>query len=839
MKISAIILCKNEERMLPWTLRYYSQYVDEIYVYDNASTDSSREKIAQYKIAKLIPYDTGGVLRDDIHAMIKSKFYRCLNSDWYIIVDMDEYIWHPDGLRNYLESCTQRGITFPNLTGWQMIGDGWPEDDGKSQLTDHIKYGVRDEHPIAGTLGQPVYDKKCVIHKSIEIEYGPGAHGYGVSGKIVTIGDEGLKLLHYKWVDKNYTLERIKLTETTLPINDKSRAFPSFKYWVSDAKRIDDIGVFYDKAKKNRILLVSDFKDKDITINMRSHENGLIAGLKELINDIPYGLSMVEVGCYAGESTGIFASKVSKVFAVDPWIDFIETDGFDPNHKIKMCMDGDGVENRFNKVMEEFPNIIKLKGKSADIAVNFPDGSVDFVYIDADHVKTDEDIKLWLPKIKPFGLIGGHDYNRADVSKAVNEILGAPHKIYRDSSWAKRLPGDKEYDFIIANIQPSIKVSNSKIRILEFHYLLINSGAHINSQTLMSHYDRTKFEVFLAARSGGEAQQKMMNFAIKNNIKLFIEPDQDRMVEWIRNKEIDVAHYYRVGTPDDAIAINTFLMAKVPIIVEHNCFGSFDQNRNKVHKQIMCSKSSLDGYKRLAGSLFDPQKATYEYLPTETEFIADYCKNRDYNRPIFGRHSRKDMAKWHPINIQSLPLIRKAIPDAKFYVIGIPDEYVYLARQFGVMDMIEIFQSPMDDLGIYDFLNKITVFAHSAWLGESFGNSIAEAMSSGLPIVTHSINPQIGENAQCEIVTDSYNGYITNLSDDPVQVDISLASDNKVMSYANGIISLLSNPQLKIKMGNNSKKFAQKWFDAEKVTRRIENIYVEEYDKVRRSIAHK
>jgi len=723
IKITAIILCKNEEQLLPWALRYYSQYVDEIYVHDNASTDSSKEKITQCKIAKLIPYDTGGVFRDDIHAKIKSNFYRTLNSDWYIIIDIDEFIWHKNGLRNHLESCTQRGITFPIITGYQMIGDGWPIDDGKSQLIDHIKYGIRDmdyykggSYPYQGVLEAKFrdlpYDKKCVIHKSVEIFYSPGAHSFNASGKIVTGFNEGLKLLHYRWIDKETTLNRMKWADATLPIN-----WVRYNYWMPNAKCIDDSVEFYNEAKKNRILVVpstlnlhlddpelknlennsnsklselamwqnfqnkvkarlinfagdelyltqstpSDWYTKSaydkvaeyamkegircspeatrdcefgalaiqtkalglvtrawldgmieinfikkhmnlqekivldigagygrlavllseseptakitcvdavpistflckkytaafapqikvvtiqefeslkktlspdlainvhswsecslkqnmqwidtifnmgtknifivthdpemfswsggsfrpflehyyelisqeklgieessthtfwrrrptsqttsqtISLNMRSH-----TGLEELTNDMPYGLSMVEVGCYAGESTGIFASKVAKVFAVDPWIDFIETDGFDPNHKIKMCMDG--VENCFNKVMVEFPNIIKLKGTSRDISSTFPNKSVDFVYINANHMQTVEDIKYWLPKIKPFGVIGGHSYNREDVSKAVNETIGKPHKTYCDSIWAKRLPGDNEYNQLIINI---------------------------------------------------------------------------------------------------------------------------------------------------------------------------------------------------------------------------------------------------------------------------------------------------------------------------------------------------------------------------------------------------
>lgn len=70
-----------------------------------------------------------------------------------------------------------------------------------------------------------------------------------------------------------------------------------------------------------------------------------------------------------------------------------------------------------------------MRMTSEQAAPQIKDGSLDFVFIDGDHsyngCKTD--IKLWLPKIKPGGWIGGHDYKhekRPDlhgIDKAVEE----------------------------------------------------------------------------------------------------------------------------------------------------------------------------------------------------------------------------------------------------------------------------------------------------------------------------------------------------------------------------------------------------------------------------------
>jgi len=52
---------------------------------------------------------------------------------------------------------------------------------------------------------------------------------------------------------------------------------------------------------------------------------------------------------------------------------------------------------------------------------NFEDGSLDFVFIDADHSMeaVDEDIRLWEPKVKKGGLVSGHDIDMLSVKMAV------------------------------------------------------------------------------------------------------------------------------------------------------------------------------------------------------------------------------------------------------------------------------------------------------------------------------------------------------------------------------------------------------------------------------------
>ena len=58
-----------------------------------------------------------------------------------------------------------------------------------------------------------------------------------------------------------------------------------------------------------------------------------------------------------------------------------------------------------------------LRMKGDDAAELFPDGSLDFVYIDANHnyESVKSDIECWYPKVKYGGLLLGHDYLPNDM----------------------------------------------------------------------------------------------------------------------------------------------------------------------------------------------------------------------------------------------------------------------------------------------------------------------------------------------------------------------------------------------------------------------------------------
>lgn len=118
---------------------------------------------------------------------------------------------------------------------------------------------------------------------------------------------------------------------------------------------------------------------------------------------------------------------------VDPWR---HIDGYDD------VMNGDDAEHeeRFRQAMAVAANYTTrcevFRMDSLAAAQRFNDRSLDFVYIDADHSYEGckRDILAWAPKVKPGGILAGHDYYNHivgtptpfEVRRAVAEVCGGP-----------------------------------------------------------------------------------------------------------------------------------------------------------------------------------------------------------------------------------------------------------------------------------------------------------------------------------------------------------------------------------------------------------------------------
>jgi predicted O-methyltransferase YrrM len=80
----------------------------------------------------------------------------------------------------------------------------------------------------------------------------------------------------------------------------------------------------------------------------------------------------------------------------------------------------------FLRNIEPVKHVINpIRKKSVKAAKLYKKKSIDMVFIDAAHEYHDvvEDIKSWLPKVKPGGILAGHDLHYEPVRRAVEELL--------------------------------------------------------------------------------------------------------------------------------------------------------------------------------------------------------------------------------------------------------------------------------------------------------------------------------------------------------------------------------------------------------------------------------
>lgn len=138
-------------------------------------------------------------------------------------------------------------------------------------------------------------------------------------------------------------------------------------------------------------------------------------------------------GVEVGTETGVFAkcllinNPILELHCVDPWIAYT---GY-RDHVSQTKMDSLFAEAALRL---KNLNVVFHRKFSVDAAEEFEDGSVDFVYIDGNHSLkyVIEDLCAWVPKVRPGGIVCGHDYIRRSGNGYQVHVVEAL-KAYRDA----------------------------------------------------------------------------------------------------------------------------------------------------------------------------------------------------------------------------------------------------------------------------------------------------------------------------------------------------------------------------------------------------------------------
>lgn len=160
-----------------------------------------------------------------------------------------------------------------------------------------------------------------------------------------------------------------------------------------------------------------------------------------------------EIGVWKGAFSAAFCEANPKLhmLCVDPWLSYpawLDTKNALPYEQAQRLMQE---SYDIARTTLDPLNCTIVRKFSAEAAAAVPDRSLDFVYIDANHVfdAVTEDLQLWVPKVRTGGFVAGHDFrvfpNKPTIHvKAAVEAYTKAHAI---APWYV-LAGDRTPSFL-------------------------------------------------------------------------------------------------------------------------------------------------------------------------------------------------------------------------------------------------------------------------------------------------------------------------------------------------------------------------------------------------------
>ncbi|HOU59762.1 MAG TPA: class I SAM-dependent methyltransferase [Kiritimatiellia bacterium] len=145
-----------------------------------------------------------------------------------------------------------------------------------------------------------------------------------------------------------------------------------------------------------------------------------------------------EVGVKCGQFSEYILSrwKGRRLYSIDPWREF-DTSLYHDEDNVSQREHEQNYGITSRRLAKFGDRSVLLRLTSDEAAREIPDGSLDFVYLDArhDYASVVEDIGLWYPKVKPGGVLAGHDYMEQEkigdtmfgVKRAVDEFVAREH----------------------------------------------------------------------------------------------------------------------------------------------------------------------------------------------------------------------------------------------------------------------------------------------------------------------------------------------------------------------------------------------------------------------------
>lgn len=149
---------------------------------------------------------------------------------------------------------------------------------------------------------------------------------------------------------------------------------------------------------------------------------------REMVGRFREGGRFVEVGCWHGQSSVSLLKMIGQAGA-EIAVDFIDTWLASPNEPEMLAelerLGPDHVYESFLANVAPYAGWRAIRKRSVEAAADYEDASLDFVFIDADHSAeaVEADVRAWLPKVKPGGVLAGHDADYDSVRAGLSRVI--------------------------------------------------------------------------------------------------------------------------------------------------------------------------------------------------------------------------------------------------------------------------------------------------------------------------------------------------------------------------------------------------------------------------------
>jgi glycosyltransferase involved in cell wall biosynthesis len=227
------------------------------------------------------------------------------------------------------------------------------------------------------------------------------------------------------------------------------------------------------------------------------------------------------------------------------------------------------------------------------------------------------------------------------------------------------------------------------------------------------------------------------------------------------------------------------------------------------------SVSNIISQKAVAAGIASEEKFTTVYSGMELDWFLEAQTDpvsfrRDLgvpeNAPVVGKIARLFPLKGHDQLLDAAPAIIQRHPETRFLLVGngiLYDRLRIRAREMGILDHF-VFAGLVDRERIPQFIAAMDVVVHTS-LREGLARVLPQALAMGKPCVSFDLD------GAPEVIIPGKTGYLVK------------PCDTKGLSDA--IACLLSNPDLRARMGAEGRQLVDPAFRAETMVRQISDVY--------------